>query len=387
MLAECQPKKTTSQKRAIVKSKAAVLHEFGKPMVIEEVELDGPRENEILVRYTHSGLCHSDLHAIQGRLPARLPMVLGHEGAGIVEEVGIGVTRVARGDHIVCSFVPSCGHCHWCATGQQALCDMGAAILEGNLPGDRFPISGASGSYAAMCTIGTFSQYGVIHETSAIKIDDDLPLGSAALVGCGVPTGWGSAVRAGEVGPSDTVVVIGVGGVGINAVQGARMAGARAIIAVDPVAFKREKATELGATHAVATAHEAHTLALDITRGVGPRCVIITAGLVDSQQILDGFNMLSKGGTIVVTGNGPGSEVSIELPSMPLSMFKKTIRGTIFGDCNPTSDVPLLLNLYRDGTLKLDELITRTYTLDQINEGYEDLTAGELIRGLIVHES
>ena len=178
-----------------MKTKAAVVYEPGKRIEIEELDLDGPREGEVLIRYTHAGLCHSDIHVAHGDLEARLPMVLGHEGAGIIEEVGPGVTRVKPGDHAVLSFIPNCGVCRYCATGRQSICDMGATILEGYLPGERFPITGPRGQYGAMCMIGTFSQYGVISQTSAVKVDDDLPLDKAVLVGCGVPTGWGSAVN------------------------------------------------------------------------------------------------------------------------------------------------------------------------------------------------
>jgi NDMA-dependent alcohol dehydrogenase len=369
-----------------MKTKAAVLHGIGEPIEIEEVDLDGPRDGEVLVRYTHAGLCHSDVHLRHGDVPARYPIVLGHEGAGIVEEVGPGVTRVKPGDHIVGSFIPSCGTCHWCATGQQALCDTGATILEGYLPGERWPISGRAGDYGAMCLLGTFSQYGVIHQNSAVSIDDDLPLLEAALVGCGVPTGWGSAVNTAAVKPGDTVIVYGVGGIGSNAVQGARYAGAKNVIAVDPLENKRENAMQLGATHTASTGEEAHKLALDLTLGVGATSAIITVGLVDEQVITDAFSAISKGGTVVVTGLGRMTDQNIHLPSTMLTLFKKTIKGSLFGDCNPTTDIAKLLGLYQSGDLKLQELVTQTYSLEEINKGYEALLAGELIRGVIVHE-
>ena len=369
-----------------MKTKAAVLHEVGKPMEIEELDLDGPREGEVLIRYTHAGMCHSDVHIVHGDLPARYPIVLGHEGAGIIEEVGPGVTRVRPGDKVVCSFIPSCGTCHWCATGQQAICDMGATILDGYLPGDRWPISGPGGRYGATCMLGTFSQYGVIHQASAVRINDDLPLEQACLVGCGVPTGWGSAVYAADVQPGDTVVVYGVGGVGVNAVQGARYAGAKYVIAVDPLPGKRDNATRFGATHVAATSAQARELAVELTRGVGAASAILTAGLVDEQLVSDGFDVISKGGTLVVTGLSPMTERAIHLSGAFLALFKKTVKGTLFGDCNPTTDIPLLLGLYQSGDLKLDQLVTKTYRLEQVNEGYEELLNGDLIRGVIVHE-
>ena len=326
-----------------MKTKAAVVVEAGKRIEIEELDLDGPKEGEVLIRYTHAGLCHSDIHVAHGDLEARLPMVLGHEGAGIIEEVGPGVTRVKVGDHVVCSFIPNCGSCRYCATGRQSICDMGATILEGYLPGERFPITGPRGQYGAMCMLGTFSQYGTIHQNSAVKVDDDLPLDKAVLVGCGVPTGWGSAVNTAAVRAGDTVMVSGVGGIGINAVQGARYAGAKYVVAVDPLENKREKAMELGATHAFATAGEAIAAITELTRG----------------QMAD---------------------------SAILTLFRKSIKGSLFGDCNPTTDIPKILGLYQSGDLKLDEIITRTYTLDEVNEGYDDLLAGKNVRGVVVHE-
>src|SRR3954451_19238419 len=279
-----------------MKTKAAVVYETGKPIEIEELDLDGPRDGEVLIRYLYAGLCHSDIHVQHGDLEARLPMVLGHEGAGIVEEVGPGVTRVKAGDHVVCSFIPNCGTCRYCATGRQSICDMGATILEGYLPGERFPISGPRGQYGAMCILGTFSQYGVIHQNSVVRVDNDLPLDKAVLVGCGVPTGWGSAVNTANVRAGDTVAVYGVGGIGINAVQGARFAGAKYVIAIDPLEIKRAKALELGATHAFATAAEAQEAITGLTRGQGADSAIVTVGLVDAQVVGEAFTAVGKDG-------------------------------------------------------------------------------------------
>ncbi|HUR76055.1 MAG TPA: NDMA-dependent alcohol dehydrogenase [Sporichthya sp.] len=369
-----------------MKTKAAVVIEPGKPIEIEELDLDGPKEGEVLIRYTHAGLCHSDIHVAHGDFPARLPMVLGHEGAGIIEEVGAGVTRVKPGDKVVCSFIPNCGHCRWCATGRQSICDMGATILEGYLPGPRWPITGPRGEYGAMCMIGTFSQYGVIHQNSAVAVDADLPLDKAVLVGCGVPTGWGSAVNTADVQPGETILVVGVGGIGINAVQGARYAGAKNVIAVDPLENKREKALELGATHAVASSEEAMELAMELTRGVGADKAIITTDLVTEPQVTTSFHTVSKGGTVVITGLNRFELNNIQLPSALMTLFRKTVKGSLFGDCNPTTDIPKILGLYQSGDLKLDEIITRTYTLEEVNEGYEDLLAGKNVRGVMVHE-
>jgi alcohol dehydrogenase (nicotinoprotein) len=369
-----------------MKTKAAVVVEAGKRIELEELDLDGQEAGEVLIRYTHAGLCHSDIHVAHGDLEARLPMVLGHEGAGIIEEVGPGVTRVKVGDHVVCSFIPNCGSCRYCATGRQSICDMGATILEGYLPGERFPITGPRGQYGAMCMLGTFSQYGVIHQNSAVKVDDDLPLEKAVLVGCGVPTGWGSAVNTAAVRAGDTVMVTGVGGIGINAVQGARYAGAKYVVAVDPLENKREKAMELGATHAFATAGEAIATITDLTRGQMADSAILTPDLMTAEIVGDGFNAVGKGGTVVLTGLNKLMEPNIQLPGTILTLFRKSIKGSLFGDCNPTTDIPKILGLYQSGDLKLDEIITRTYTLDEVNEGYDDLLAGKNVRGVVVHE-
>jgi NDMA-dependent alcohol dehydrogenase len=369
-----------------VKTKAAVVYQTGKPIEIEELTLDKPQAGEVLIRYTHAGLCHSDVHIAHGDLEARLPMVLGHEGTGIIEEVGPGVTRVKPGDHVVCSFIPNCGTCRYCANGQQSICDMGATILEGYLPGERFPLTGSAGQYGAMCMLGTFSQYGVIHQNSCVKVDDDLPLEKAVLVSCGVPTGWGSAVNTAAVKAGQTVVVMGVGGIGINAVQGAALAGAKNVIAIDPLPNKREKAMELGATHAFESAKFAMETITNLTRGQMADSAILTPGLMTSEIVADGFNAVGKGGKVVLTGLNKLEETNIQLPGSVLTLYRKEILGSLFGDCNPTVDIPRILGLYQSGDLKLDEILTRTYTLEQVNEGYDDLLNGKNVRGVVIHD-
>ena len=366
-----------------MKTKAAVVYEVGKPIEIEELDLDGPQAGEVLIRYTHAGLCHSDVHIAHGDLEARLPMVLGHEGAGIIEDVGPGVTRVQAGDHVVCSFIPNCGTCRWCSTGQQAICDMGATILEGYLPGEHFPFSGPQGQYGAMCMLGTFSQYSVIHQNSVIKVDDDLPLDKAVLVGCGVPTGWGAAVNAADVRPGETVIVAGVGGIGINAVQGARIAGARKIIAVDPVPFKLEQAKAFGATHTFSSLEEAIAGVGELTLGQMCDSVICTYSVMRSDLLEPALTLTAKGGNCVVTSVAPIAQGQVDLNLFMLAMMNKQISGSIYGSESPRTAIPKLLNLYRDGILKLDELITKTYTLDEVNQGYADLEDGKILRGAL----
>ena len=369
-----------------MKTKSAVLRGTGQDWEVLELELDPPKEHEVLIRYVAAGLCHSDEHLRTGDMPARLPLVGGHEGAGVIEEVGLGVTRVKKGDHVVCSFIPSCGHCRWCSTGQQNLCDLGATILDGCLLDGtyRFHLDGED--VGGMCMLGTFSQYAVISEHSCVAIDDDLPLDRAVLVGCGVPTGWGSAVYSAGVTAGDTVVIYGIGGIGINAVQGARFAGARNVVAVDPLANKREKAEELGATHSAASAEEAQDLVTQLTRGVGADSAIVTVGVVKEDVVESAFNAIRKGGSVTVTGLGNMTEKTIHLNGSMLTLFQKRIQGTLFGSANPMYDIRKMLDLYRTGDVKLDELVTQTYRLEDINQGYQDLLDGKNIRGVIVHE-
>ena len=370
-----------------MKTKAAVLYEVGKAWEVTELDLDPPRTGEVLIRFVASGLCHSDEHLRTGDIPVRYPIVGGHEGSGVIEEVGPGVTRLKPGDHVVCSFLPVCGHCRFCSRGMTNLCDLGALLVDNCLPDGTFRYHGGGHDFGQMCLLGTFSERAVVSEHSAVKIDDDLPLETAALVGCGVPTGWGTAVNAGEVRPGDTVVIYGIGGVGINAVQGARFAGARNVVAVDPLANKREMAQKLGATHAVADAAAAQALVGELTLGVGADKALITMGVVTDEVITAAFAAVRKRGTVVITGlAGPGVK-NINIPSFELTLFEKRVQGALFGGGNPFDDIPLMLELYRSGNLKLDELITSTYRLDQVNEAYDDLNAGKNIRGVILHES
>jgi S-(hydroxymethyl)glutathione dehydrogenase/alcohol dehydrogenase len=369
-----------------VKTTAAVLTGVGKDWEVTELELDPPRAGEVLVRFAASGLCHSDHHLRTGDIPVRYPIVGGHEGAGVVEETGEGVTRVHPGDHIVCSFLPVCGHCRFCARGMTNLCDLGRLLTANSLPDGTFRFHADGEDFGQMCLVGSFAQRAVLSEYSCVKIDDDIPLETAALVGCGVPTGWGTAVNAGQVRPGDTTVVYGTGGVGINAVQAAAIAGARHVIAVDPVPFKRELAARLGATHTAADADAAQQIVRDVTSGVGADQSLITVGEVTREVVADAFAIVRKGGTVVITGlSGPGDN-TIVLPAFELTLLEKRLQGALFGGGNPFDDIPRMLEMYRAGKLKLDELITNRYRLDDINQGYRDMLAGRNVRGVLVHE-
>jgi S-(hydroxymethyl)glutathione dehydrogenase/alcohol dehydrogenase len=369
-----------------MKTRAAVLRDLGKDWEITELDLDPPRDGEVLIRFVASGLCHSDDHLRTGDIPVRYPIVGGHEGAGIVEETGPGVSRIKPGDHVVCSFLPVCGHCRFCARGISNLCDMGALLYENCLPDNTFRFHSGGEDFGQMCLVGTFSERSVVPQHSCVVIDDDLPLETAALVGCGVPTGWGTAVNAGAIRPGDTTVVYGVGGVGINAVQGAVFAGARNLIAVDPLPMKRETATRFGATHTAADAQAAQEIITEVTRGVGADQALITVGVVTEEVISAAFAAIRKRGTVVITGiAGPGKN-TIVLPSFELTVMEKRIQGALFGGGNPFEEIPRMLELYRAGRLKLDELVTTRYRLDEVNQGYRDLLDGRNVRGLLVHE-
>ncbi len=369
-----------------MKTKAAVLWGVGQDWEVTEVDLDPPRTGEVLIRFVAAGLCHSDEHLRHGDIVPRFPIVGGHEGAGIIEAVGPGVTRVKPGDHVVCSFIPSCGHCRFCSTGQQNLCDWGASILVGNMPDGTFRFHKDGQDLGGMCMLGSFAQRAVISQNSCVVVDKDIPLDVAVLVGCGVPTGWGSAVYAAGVTPGDTVLVYGIGGIGINAVQGARLAGATSVIAVDPLEFKRDMAEEFGATYSVATAEEAQALAQQITRGVGADKAIITVDIVDEQVVQAAFDSIRKGGVAVITGLADPSKLTIHLSGAVMTLWEKTVKGTLFGSANPMYDIQKILGLYRSGHVKLDQLVTRRYRLDEINQGYADLLAGKNIRGVIIHD-
>ncbi len=237
-----------------------------------------------------------------------------------------------------------------------------------------------------MCCIGTFGEYTVANEASCIKIEDDIPLDKAALVGCGVTTGWGSAVYAAEVQPGESVVVIGCGGVGMNAVQGAAMAGARHVVAVDPVEFKREQAQVFGATHSAPSIEEASALVSDLTWGAMANKVIITVGVAAGEYIQPALGLAAKGGRVVHTAVAPFSVDSVSLNLFELTMWEKQLVGAIFGSANPRRDIPRLLRLYQEGKLKLDELVTRTYPLSDINEGYQDMRDGKNVRGMVLYD-
>jgi NDMA-dependent alcohol dehydrogenase len=368
-----------------MKARGAVIHEVGGKWEVQDLEVAEPGEDEVLIQVMASGLCHSDDHFVTGDLAVTLPMVGGHEGAGVVVRTGSKVTRVKEGDRVSTLFIPACGTCKYCSRGQQYICDNGAGMEHGRSMHGNALFTDADGKDVGGVTrLGTFSNYLVCHETQTVKLPEDIPFDLACLVSCGVATGYGAAVNGG-VKPSDVVLVMGLGGVGANAVQGAKAAGADHIIVVDPVEWKHEKATEFGATSAYATVAEARPEIDRLTNGQGVDVAIITVGRVDGDIIGEAFGAVGKAGTCVLVSVG-SSEPVIAVSPQDFTNLAKTFKGVMYGNCSPTADIPTLLGKYQGGHLKLDELVTRRYRLDEINQAVEDMHAGRNIRGVIVHE-
>lgn len=368
-----------------METKAAILWSQGEPWSVETVELDPPGPNEVLVRLAAAGMCHSDEHAVTGDAPSPFPVIGGHEGAGTVEQIGPAVSSVSVGDHVAMSFLPSCGRCPSCVNGLQNLCDLGVHIVAGVALSDGGYRAHARGKDVALANmLGAFAQHTVVHEASIVKIDPDIPLDLACLVSCGVATGWGSSVHAGEVAPGDTVVVIGLGGIGMNAVQGARAAGAADIVVVDPVDWKRERAKIFGSTHGAPTIESAVQLVSQLTHGQMAQCAVLATGVARSEQIGPAVNLVGKRGRVIVAAVAPLAQTSVDLNLVELTFWEKTLRGSLYGSGNPRYEIPTLLRLYSRGDLLLEELITNRYPLEDINAGYEDMRAGRNIRGVLV---
>lgn len=384
-----------------MKCRAAVLRGVGKDWDIEEITLDPPRAGEVLVKMAVAGICHSDDHFATGDYiptpdlaalmaatgapaPEYFPVLGGHEGAGVVEEVGPGVRSVKPGDRVAMSFIPACGRCRWCVSGMTYLCDAGAMMMakEMTTDGTRRRHVGDE-DLTAMAQLGTFAEYAVLAEDSVVRIDDSIPFEAASLVSCGVTTGWGSGSTGVGTEPGDTVVIVGAGGVGINAVQGARAAGAKQLIAVDPVEFKRDTAKFFGATDTSPSLEEAFPLVQEMTRGVMADRVVLTPGVLRPEMLVSAMMLTRKGGTCLMTAV-PKLEVSM-VPLVLVDMINscKQLKGLLYGGMNPRASMPMLLSMYQNGHLKLDELITRRYRLDQINEAITDMRDGRNIRGVI----
>jgi S-(hydroxymethyl)glutathione dehydrogenase/alcohol dehydrogenase len=354
--------------------KAAVLREVKQPMTIEEVGIDEPGPGQVLVKTAASGVCHSDQHFIDGLWPAPLPAILGHEAAGVVERVGPGVTYVEPGDHVIGLFVPFCGLCRFCTTGRPNLCSSGRNLTPVLHIGDR--------AVAPFISLSSFAEYMMVSENGLVKIRKDVPLDRAALVGCGVMTGVGAAINTAKVEPGSACAVIGTGGVGLNVIQGCVLAGAERVIAIDINTNKLEMAREFGATHVIDASKEDPVAKVRELTGGGADYAFEVIGL--PQAITQAFDMVRSGGEAVVVGMAPlGSEASISAPAF---LQEKVLRGCIYGSTRPRHDMPRLLDLYMAGKLKLDELVSRSYPLEGINDAFTALKNGEVARSVIVFD-
>ncbi|KAA9163272.1 NDMA-dependent alcohol dehydrogenase [Amycolatopsis acidicola] len=371
-----------------MRSSAAVLMEVPGKWEVTDVEVDDPMAGEVLLRHVAAGLCHSDEHHATGDVGEdHLPYCGGHEGGSVVEAVGPGVTLVRPGDHVVTTFIPGCGRCRPCAVGRQNLCDNGAFMAAGAMLDGTYRMHRQGRDVAQACFLGTFSQYSVVPERCCIRIDPDIPLQAAALLGCGVPTGWGSAVNAGGVSPGDVVIVMGIGGIGMSAVQGARHAGASRIIGVDPLPFRRTSAPGFGATDAVETMAEATDLARSLTNGQGADVAIVTTSVLRPEYLAQALDAVRKAGTVVATAVPPKNPGPTPLALTGFPYFQKRVQGCLYGAMSPAEAVPLLLDLYRSGRLKLEEMVTRTFSLDEINDGWAAMYEGTTIRGVVLHDT
>ena len=360
--------------------KAAVFREMGRPMEIEDIAIAKPIGREVLVRIAAVGVCHSDLHIMTGDLPHPLPAVLGHEAAGVVEQVGPEVHTVKPGDHVVVCLTFHCGHCEQCHGGNTHRCNTPEA-MRGADEAPRLHRDGET--FAQFMNMGAFAEQMLVHESGCVVMRRDMPFDRACLIGCGVTTGLGAAIRAAAIRPGETVAVIGCGGVGLSAVNGAAMAGAGQIIAIDRVAGKLDLAREFGATDAVDSAQENPVKQVKaLTNGRGVDHVIEAIGL--KQTIEDGFAMLAKGGLETIVG-AARFDMKIELPALAF-LRERRVQGSMMGGVRNAIDIPRYIDLYMDGRLKLDRLISRRRPLSEINEAFDDMQTGALARSVIVFD-
>ncbi len=379
-----------------MRTRAAICHEVGAPWTTEEIEVDAPHTHEVQVQVAYAGLCHSDEHLRSGAMSAppevlamfgvasMFPVIGGHEGSGVVTAVGPEVQHVAVGDRVATAFIPACGVCFWCASGRQHLCDLGISTLAGPMISDgtwRHHLGDAD--LGRMTQLGTFAETLVTNEASVVKLPPGAPLKASALISCGISTGFGSVVDRAKAKPGEIVVVVGCGGVGSGALQGARLAGARAIVAVDPVAFKIDQAKKIGATHGAASMEEALPLVAEISQGRMADVVVLTPGSLTGDVIAPACALGSKDARIVCTAVAPITQMDVQLNLFNLAMYNQTLMGTVFGSVSPRVQVPKLLALYQSGQLDIDELITKEYTLDEVQQGYDDLHAGINVRGVV----
>jgi S-(hydroxymethyl)glutathione dehydrogenase/alcohol dehydrogenase len=362
-----------------MKTTAAVCYAPHTPLSVEELDLDEPKEGEVLVRIASAGVCHSDYHVMKGEWNPPMPIVLGHEGAGIVEKVGPGVTLSQPGDHVILNFRPNCGWCKFCTNGRPVLCN-GAPSPRWYLFDGTVRLHKGATDIHHFARVACFAQYAVVPQSGAVPVRKDMPLDKACLIGCSVMTGVGAAINTAKVAPGSTVMVIGCGGVGLNVIQGAKLAGAGRIIAVDMLENKLAYAREFGATDII-----------DASKGdTVDRVVDMTDGGVDyafeaigySKTIVQAYEATGPGGTTVVVGMAPEDD-NMTISALSLPRAEKTLVGSWYGGARPFVDLPKMVDLYLDGKLKVDELVSRSYPLEEINQAYEALANGEVARSIL----
>jgi NDMA-dependent alcohol dehydrogenase len=373
--------------RVTMKTTAAVFYERDKPLRIEQLDIDEPKTGEVRVRMTAVGLCRSDHNVMVGTRPVGMtPMVLGHEGAGVVDAIGPGVSRIQPGDHVVLMFIPTCGKCQYCVSGRTHACVLSANIAKGPQLDGTYRLHNKNGQdVGQFCLLGAFSEYAIVNQDSVCVIDDHYPLTAACLVGCGVVGGYGAAVNRARVSPGSSVLVIGVGGVGMNAIQGAKICNASTIIAVDKIQQKLEWARTFGATHTIhAEKEDVVSKVMEITGGKGVDFAF--EAISRPKTIAQAFEATARMGSVVVIGLTPSHFDSLPISPLGLVLAQKTLMGTLYGTSNALVEIPKLLHMYDQGLVRLDELVTRSYRLDQINQGYDDMVAGKNIRGVVVFD-
>ena len=363
--------------------RAAVLQEARKPIeIFDDLEVIEPRAGEVRVRVKYCGLCHSDLGFFTGKSPLMGPQVPGHEASGVVESLGEGVTHLAVGDHVILTPASPCGRCYYCQRKQFSLCIDAMGILSGTLPDGSTGISRAGQQIYRGCGIGALAEYVTLPVNGAVKIDKDIPLDVACVIGCALQTGVGAVLNTAKMEVGATCVVLGLGGIGMATIQGARLAGAEVIIASDPVAQRRSKAARFGATHVVdPTSDDLSSLVMQATDGIGVDYAFEAAG--KAVLIEQGIQLTRMGGTTVIVGS-PAIEENLTIPNVVLfQALEKKLCGCLLGSCNSLYEIPRLLRLWRRGLLDLESMITGRRPLDEVNEGFEDLEQGRGIRTVI----
>ncbi len=363
-----------------IKVKAVVLTAKNEYSV-QEIELDPPKANEVRIRMAATGLCMSDLSVINGKLPMPMPIVLGHEGAGVVEEVGANVTNVKVGDHVITSFIPMCGKCHFCQHQEPWLCTA-TDLFSGMQPDgtSRVKLNGKYiGSFAAL---GNMAEQVVCPAMCVVPIKKKYSLSAAALVGCGVMTGAGAALNTAKVQPGSSVAVFGCGGVGLSALQGAKIAGANPLIAVDLNDSKLEAARDFGATHTVNAGKDPVAQIMEITGGVGVDYAFEVIGI--PSVVAQAYAATRRGGTCCLVG-APGATEEYKFSGLEMALSAKKVCGCIYGSTNAKVDFEKLLGFYETGQLDLDRMQSRTYKIEEVHQGFDDMVAGRNIRGVILH--